>query len=234
MFVNYDNMNDSWKNFFMDEKIIEEIKNIESKVEKNVYYPEKKNVFRFTSLDLNNIKYVLMGMDPYPKNIAGGGCVANGRAFEPSNFDCWLQKSPNASIRNLLKAIYEHETQTKASLEEIREEIKTGKFKILPPHEFFDNLENQGVLFLNYALTVKHNQPGSHLKLWKNFSEELIKYIDNNYSVDWILLGDDAQSLSPIIRKGNIIRDMHPATVHFADRNKCLSKMKNIEFTKRV
>ena len=72
----------------------------------------------------------------------------------------------------------------------------------------------QGVLLLNKALTLVHNKIGSHLSLWKDFSKEIMKYIneETNPSV-WILWGSEANSLEKKIDKSKhyIVKGGHPS-----------------------
>ena len=41
-------------------------------------------------------------------------------------------------------------------------------------------MAEQGVLLLNNSLTVRQSKPNSHLKYWKGFSDEIVKYINDN------------------------------------------------------
>lgn len=184
--------------------------------------------------NLYNLNYVLIGMDPYPQDYALNDNiikpVATGRCFEPDYLDNWLDEM-NKSLENILKVIYLNETNTIKSINEIRSEIYNNRFKILPPHEWFDNLENQGVLLLNYALTVKKNSPGSHIKLWSNFTTKLVNYInENNNDINWILLGKNAQILSKYIDNYKLIIGPHPSYYTFIDKDNCFKQL-DIDFT---
>jgi len=233
-------VNKSWKPFVLQKKVKLEIKKINTKLKNIKYTPSDSKVFRFLNIDLNKVKYIIVGMDPYPGTyINKNGKVkniANGRSFEPANYDSWLDKTKNSSINNILKAIYINETGIKnIGIESIRKQIKGGSFYILPPHELFDYLEEQGILFINYSLTVTKgytkNNSGSHIKYWKNFSKMLIEYIDNNFTVEWVLLGEHAKGLKKYITNNPTIEDVHPRKIEFYTNNKCLKKIKNIDYT---
>ena len=221
---------ESWHDFFSRKDIIKMLKYIEKNLRDEVFYPKTNEVLRFTELDLEVMKYVLIGMDPYPQSFKDKNGillpVANGRAFEPRNYTSWENSTRNTSIRHMLKAIYYVETGQLKDLKYIREEIKNNNFHILPPHEWFNSLESQGVLFLNRTLTVKANKPDSHTKIWEEFSNELIKYLDNNYKLDFLLLGNKAQKLQKYINNNNIILDNHPRTMEFVKHNESLRKIK--------
>lgn len=237
--INPELINKSWRKFAKAKNVKNELRIINKKLKNEIYSPLDKDVFRFLNLNLNKVKYVVIGMDPYPgvyKDKNGENIpIATGRAFEPADYKSWLDKTRNTSITNILKAIYVHETNKNISLDNIRKKISDGNFFILPPRDLFDYLEKQGILFINYALTVRQgntkNNAGSHINIWSNFSSMLIDYIDSNYDVTWILLGSHAQKLKEYINKGKIIEDEHPRTHKFYKNNKCLKLIKDIDYT---
>ena len=235
MLINLSKINKSWIPFILEKETKQQLKQIETKLNKTTFYPNKDKIFRFLNNDLNNAKYIIVGMDPYPGDYKENNItypVATGPSFEPANYNNWLDVTNNKSIINILKTIYSCETNSKQDIETIREYIETGKFFILPPHELFDYLEEQGILFLNYALTVKPGYPRSHFYIWNDFSKQLIKYIDKNYNVKWLLWGIKAQKLETfIMNKQNIIKDYHPRTNSFYENNHSFKLMKDIDLT---
>lgn len=238
MLININQINESWHSFVLDESVQKELTIIEKKIKNKKYFPRKKNIFRFMNQDLYNLNFVLMGMDPYPQEyelIYPNGDVkirpvATGRCFEPDYLDDWDDEM-NKSLENILKVIYLNENNTIKSINEIREEIANNEFKILPPHEWFDNLENQGILLLNYALTVKAYNPGSHINLWSNFTTKLVNYItENNNNINWILLGKNAQMIDKYIDNKKVIYGPHPSYYTFVNKNNCFKDL-DIDFT---
>jgi uracil-DNA glycosylase len=70
----------------------------------------------------------------------------------------------------------------------------------------------QGVLLLNTAQTVQAGQPGSHLKLWETFTEEVIKVINKNPNIVVLLLGAKAQAFESKFNKYHVIlKTSHPS-----------------------
>lgn len=72
----------------------------------------------------------------------------------------------------------------------------------------------RGIFMLNTSLTVTKNTPNSHSKIWKKFSECLIRYISNNLDpITFHLWGIPAQSNIKYIdaEKHEIIRTTHPS-----------------------
>lgn len=229
----------SWTKFAKAKSVQTELKVINNKLAGEIYSPADKDIFRFMNIDLNNVKYIIVGMDPYPDLYKDENGImrpiATGRSFEPANYNSWLDSTRNTSINNILKAIYIHEFGKELSIGEIRKEINGGNFYILPPHDLFDYLESQGILFINYSLTVTQGKTkknsGNHIKIWSNFSTMLIDYINSNYDVKWVLLGNEAKRLKQHIDENKVIEDEHPRTHEFYKNNKCLKLIKNIDYT---
>ena len=77
----------------------------------------------------------------------------------------------------------------------IRDEIRSGAFRIANPHELFERWEEQGVLLLNRHLTCEENAPGSHREIWRSFTAKVIEYVSaRNEEIIWMLWGEDAKS----------------------------------------
>ena len=91
----------------------------------------------------------------------------------------------------------------------------------IKPFEFKDFAIKNGILLLNTYLTVEHGLPGSHRKLWDEFSKMLINKISRQKTnLNWILLGNDAKTLHPEIISGNIYTAIHPAAYAIAKATK--------------
>lgn len=226
-----DNVNPSWNEFINNDEIVLLLTEIEKSIGDN-YFPKKENVLRFLSLDLSKVKYILLGMDPYHSYYTKNNInipIATGRSFEVSNYDDWTKKTKNKSLTNILKNIYGIYNK-KASIKEIRDAINNGTFDILKPNDWFDSMEKQGLLFLNTSFTVD-KIPGSHMSYWLPFTSKLINYInDNNSSVVWILLGDDAINIGKkFIPDDRKITACHPAVEKFVDED-VFSKIEDINW----
>jgi len=182
----------SW-NKFLTEEIILELKSIEEKIGKNIN-PEYENVLRFIRCNLDDIKVVILGQDPYPEKGR-----ATGRAFEVGDLHSWDAKFRQVSLKNIVRLIYKNYNDINDYSEikkfsEIQEEIRKGTFKILPPDEIFKSWEKQGVLLLNTYFTVQHGITGSHIAIWEPFSIELLKYIsEGNKNINWFFVGENKQ-----------------------------------------
>ena len=231
-------IHESWNEFIDREDIKNELFRIKELIGDN-YFPSEENVLRFLNQDINNIKCIIVGMEPYPTSFINKDGIeepiATGRSFEVAILkdEDWNYKIKQSSLRNILKTIYYNETNTIKSLEEIRQEINSGEFKIDKPFDLFNNLEKQGVLFLNATLTVEKENVDSHRKYWTYFMNELIKYLESkNNNIKWLLWGDKAQKrfIPEIKNKKNIICCQHPRLASFVNEN-CFKELKNINWT---
>lgn len=226
-------MNNCWDNFFTKE-IEEEIVKIFNEIG-NDYFPDKKLVFRFTNLDLSNVKYIILGMDPYPSFYIDENNnkvpIATGRSFEVSTLKNWNSNFRQISLKNIVKTIYLNEKGSIKSWNLIKDEISNKSFLIKQPSDWFNSLERQGVMFLNTSLTVKPNSPGSHIKIWENFMNKLIMYIDSyNPNIKWISWGNESfNRISNIIDNDKIIKGVHPRNNSFISENS-LKEIKGINF----
>ena len=150
-------------------------------------YPPKQQVFSAFTTDLNNIKVVIIGQDPYH-----GPRQANGLAFSVHNS---VQMPP--SLRNIFK--------------EVHDDIGTP----MPNSGDLSRWAKQGVMLLNNTLTVEAHMAGSHRgKGWETFTEHIIEYLNaNRPHLVFILWGRDARSKKAMIdqSKHYIIESAHPS-----------------------
>lgn len=208
------NWHHSW-NDFLTEDILNELKNIEEKIGNN-YVPEAKNVLKFLQKDLNSIKCIWLGQDPYYTMYNNNQYVANGSAFWPNDLKDWNEPFSQRSLQNIIRLIYKSYNNIEnyddiKKYNDIKKEILEKKFNILQPQEWFSSLESQGVLLLNIYLTTNKGKGNCHKKIWENFSKKLITYISNtNKEIYWFLWGNEARSKKDFIKYGHIYESNHP------------------------
>jgi uracil-DNA glycosylase len=153
-----------------------------------IVYPSKELVYRVFEMDVNEIKIVLLGQDPYHKKDQ-----AHGLSFSvPENI-----KIP-PSLRNIFKEL-------KQEFPDRNYEFKHGNLE-----RWFND---EKIFLLNSSLSVIEGKAGSHMKLWENFTDNIIKYIsENNDKCIFLLLGNYAKSKSNFIQnKNNIVSAPHPS-----------------------
>ena len=143
-------------------------------------FPESSNVFRaFNETPLNDVRVVVLGMDPYP-NLYNGNPVACGLAFAPADKK-YMPPSLRMIYGNLKETVYKDNFNFPEDLD-------------------ISQWAKQGVFLLNAALTVGHSKAGSHLAHWKQFTEEVIRIISSSCSgVIFCFWGKDAQKFSHLV-----------------------------------
>ena len=226
------NYHSSWDKF-LTEEITSELKIIEDKIGNNIN-PEYENVLRFMCCNINEIKVVILGQDPYPEKGR-----ATGRAFEVGDLYSWNQKFRQVSLKNIVRLIHKNynginEYSKIKKFSDIQKEIEEGTFKILSPDEIFEHWEKQGVLLLNTYFTVEHGITGSHISIWEPFSVELLRFISNeNRNINWFLWGKQAEDKKQYISNGNFYISRHPmmCSEKYDDdflKNECFKETMNI------
>jgi uracil-DNA glycosylase len=182
----------SWLQLILDyhnkTNFLDNIKNI---LDKTNYYPNKDNIFEcFKYFELDQIKCVLLGQDPYI-NEENNIPQATGLSF---SVDQQLKKLP-------------------PSLKNIFIELKSDLGCTIPKSGNLINWVKNGVLLLNASLTVEKGKSGSHMKLWEGFTDFIIKSIsERTINTVFILLGNFAKSKKKLINLSHcIIEAVHPS-----------------------
>ena len=184
-------MHPSWKSFLESEfakPYFQELSSfLKQEYATKTIFPPKHQVFRAFSTDLDEVKVVIIGQDPY--HTPG---VAHGLAFSVNP-----DKPIPPSLVNIYKEI-DSDIGSHAN--------STGDLT---------SWQKQGVLLLNNVLTVEAHKAGSHRGHgWEQFTEATIKYLnDTRNNLVFILWGRDAQTKEAFIDpdKHLIIKSPHPS-----------------------
>lgn len=165
----------------------------EQEIEFGPYYPKKEDIFRaFHLTPLNRVRVVIIGQDPYhDKTKTTGEIRARGMSFSVSK-----TSDIPPSLRNIFK-----------ELAQSIPEFKT------PKHGDLTYWAIQGVLMLNFALTVGAGRPGSHKKLWIGFIHHVIEFIiKTNPNTIFVLWGRKAADIKKMISgRCTILEAAHPS-----------------------
>lgn len=184
-------MDESWRPFLraeFEKPYFKELAGfLHREYEMNTIFPPKTLVFSAFTADLDQVKVVILGQDPYHTPGA-----AEGLAFSvPKN-----QPIP-PSLKNIYKEIDDDLGQ---------HENPDGNLR---------NWQKQGVLLLNTVLTVEAHRPKSHAgKGWEIFTTEVIKYLNENREhLVFILWGRDARNKKILIDESKhlILESPHPS-----------------------
>lgn len=166
---------------------IELMEYVKSEYEKHVCYPPYNMIFNaFNYKDIDEIKVVILGQDPYHEPFQ-----AHGLSFSV------LDGNPlPKSLINIYKELYDDVGVTRL----------TGELT---------EWARQGVFLLNTCLTVREHAAGSHRnKGWEIFTNRVIEELNNDDSPKVFLLwGNDAHKKIPLITnpKHLIIATAHPS-----------------------
>ncbi len=157
------------------------MKELEYEYKNYTVYPKYDDLFTPFVL-CDSPKVVILGQDPY---IHYG--QAHGIAF--SVYDSKI----TPSLRNIFK--------------ELKDDLNIERTNC--------NLSSwckQGVLLFNTIFTVRENESLSHKDIgWQTFSENLVKFLDSNYNLVFILWGSHARKFKKFICNGVIIEGVHPS-----------------------
>jgi uracil-DNA glycosylase len=224
------NIHNSWSGFIKNQT--ENLRSIEEEISACEYTPDKDKILRFLEVDLQHIKVVILGQDPYPQKG-----VATGRAFEVGTLKSWGEKFKNVSLKNIIRAIYKSETGYVLKYSELTKDKLNQTFQILPPSKLFAHWEEQGVLLLNTSFTCEIGKPGSHAKYWQSFTQDLLTFIaEKNEKIKWFLWGDHAMKAveNVAIKKENIISSFHPMMCYDRENDFLYTTPNCFEKTKEI
>ena len=208
------NNHETWKsfiNFETKKPYFKKIKDhlISDNAEGKIVLPEPKNFFRaFDLCELNKVKVVIIGQDPY--HTPG---VPNGLAFSVNK----NQKLP-PSLINIFREI-ESDLGIKNYIGDL------------------SAWSRQGVLLLNTCLSVCAGLPASHSNIgWENFTNAAIEEIQKKKNIIFLLWGKHAQQKKAFIQEDNFILEAaHPSPLsanngffgcnHFSKTNNLLTSL---------
>ena len=224
----------SWKNFIEKSVYLNDMIKFVSDTP-NIC-PEKENVFRFFNCNLTKTKYIILGMDPYYSTFEKDGKilpVATGRAFEVMNIDKWTDRYRQVSLSTIFKSLCYYKFNINYNIDELRQLENKGEIKYINTHDWFDTMEDRGVIFLNSTLTSVVGKSGAHISKWTNFINELIMFINENSDCSWLIWGNNAlDRVKDIINSEKIIYSCHPASRTNNDFiiNNCFKKAKGVDW----
>ena len=166
-------------------------------------FPTPENIFRVFRMSVDEIKIVLLGQDPYH-----GEGQANGLAFAVNR---GTQIPP--SLRNIFK--------------ELKYEFPDRNYNFA--HGDLSRWQDEeGIFLINTSLTVIEGKPNSHSNLWEEFTDDVIKYINDKRCCDdnggddynksksknkivYLLLGRNAQNKAKFVDMDKVIKAAHPS-----------------------
>jgi uracil-DNA glycosylase len=164
------------------------LEKVDEEYSKYKIYPPRGKIFSaLKHCDINDVKVVILGQDPYHEEGQ-----AHGMCFSVL---------PGVDIPPSLKNIYK--------------EIEAEYGFVPPNHGCLVSWSNQGVLLLNTTLTVREHQANSHSKFgWQKFTDRIIQEVNKQEKpVVFILWGGNARSKKAFIdsSKHLVLESAHPS-----------------------
>ena len=185
------------------------------------YFPSKKNYLNaFKTLSKHNVKYILFGQDPYPREQSAGGYAFIDEKVQTLFSDKGLSTEVNraTSLRNFMKmALLARGDLSKedTSQEAITKVNKTDFINSIDALRL--NFEKHGVLLLNTALIFTDKKSSNkHVKAWQPFMATLLKSLEEQ-APTLILFGTHAKALKKNLDLANFqtIEVEHPYNQSF-------------------
>lgn len=190
-----------WFNLFKTILFSSEFDNILTILKSNVeegkrFTPALKDIFRaFNECPYDDLKVIIVGMDPYPKvGIADG--IAFSNSYNPPER---TEASLRFILNNINDTVYNLEKDPKTMDKDLK------------------RWSNQGVLLLNVGLTVEINKIGSHIKLWNPFIAFLFDMLGkDSKKYIWAFLGNAAKEYEKLVPDTHIkLFASHPASAAY-------------------
>lgn len=134
-------------------------------------FPDKNRIFNAFLKDIDLLKGVIINISPINNSSATGHCFA---------------------------------THSNESNEEIELFIKTykqaiGKGSIYQVSRDLSELQDDGIMLLNYALTSTSQHRLAHIELWSRFIREVVKVFNKKPMFCYMLLGQESRKLVTMI-----------------------------------
>ena len=161
---------------------------IKSEYETRVVYPPSEEIFTaFGLTDLDDVKVLILGQDPYHE--VG---QAHGLSFSVK---------PGIQIPPSLQNIYK--------------ELKDEMGLYIPNNGYLTKWASQGVLMLNTVLTVRSGMANSHKGIgWEQFTDAAIEALNKlDKPIVYMLWGSNAQSKEKMLnnKKQLVLKAPHPS-----------------------
>ncbi len=186
----------SWKPFFEKHRVL--LEEIDAKIAKSAattkpVYPPPELRYRVFEMDLSTIRVVLLGQDPYHQP---GQAMGLSFSVPPG-----VKVPP--SLVNIFKEIH-------ASFPERGYPAKSAS------GDLTRWAAEEGIFLLNASLSVEEGNPGCHMKLWSEFTDDVIRFIaQENPNCIFLLLGAfaaaKAELLPESIRENRVCITSHPS-----------------------
>ncbi len=154
------------------------------------HQPSYCDIYRVFQMPPKSIKVVILGEEPC--NVYG---AANGLAYANRRY-------------------------MSSELETIYASISKGDERLTESWKELIHWETQGVFLLNMSLTVETGEPESHKKWWKDFTQEVIRFIAKVNPCVWLIWGDSLQYFERFIDRPLRLDKYNEETLSFVPKDR--------------
>jgi len=180
-----------WKQIF--KKYKDKLEKIESKLiaEKSNIFPPPDLVFNaFNQLDIDRVKIVIIGQDPYKNKYEAMGL----------SFSVPYGVEIPSSLQNIYKNLNEYK-----------------HFSYMPKHGLLTSWSVQGCFLLNATLTLRERESNSHKDYWSDFTDCIIKELNKRDKLIFVLWGGFALKKLRFLdqKRHKIIISSHPSGLSY-------------------
>ena len=184
-----------WLPFFESKKqdLIKIFKILNDQHISNIIYPNRQDIFRALFYHSpKDIRLVILGQDPYIS-----------------------EEYEKPQAMGLSFSIPKVHKKIPPSLKNIFNEIRNCYPNyVIPKHGLLKRwARKEKILMLNSALTVLSGKSNSHMKIWQDFTDQLISWFQEiNEGTTFLLMGNFAKSKKTLIDKKHMIFETaHPS-----------------------
>jgi uracil-DNA glycosylase len=195
------------------------------------FLPTQHRLFAAFSIPLAEVKFVLVGEGPYPRDLSATGyCFMDGAVNEiwSNEKNAGLSKTVNraTSLRNFIKMLLladgrlSNEDTGIGALAPIAQQFRASpEYFVQTMSQLQENFLRQGFLMLNASLVFRnHVAPSVDAKVWQVFLEVILKALSSQKNKPALILwGKIADRLAaiPNVSDFEIIASEHPYNLSF-------------------
>lgn len=165
------------------------------------WLPGAENIFNAFSRPLDDIRYILFGESPYPRQASANGFAFWDNAVHDLWSDSGLTKAVNraTSLRNLVKMLLvaAGDLSAETSQQAIAQLDKTNY--VLTIDELFTNFLAKGFLLLNASLVLSPQPVRKDASAWQPFMTTLLQHLANDKpTLRLLLFGQVAKTIDKL------------------------------------
>jgi uracil-DNA glycosylase len=187
------------------------------------WLPGVSNVLAAFSQPLTNVRYVLLGESPYPRQESANGYAFWDAAVQSLWSENGLSKSVNraTSLRNFMKMLLNAEGVLKSPFSS-SDIAMLDKIHYIPTlSALFERLMDKGFILLNASLAWSEDKPMRwHAKHWYPFMHVLLGEL-SRHEVKFLLFGKIAQQFKELPSDKCLVAE-HPYVLSFIENSQVL------------